>query len=209
MSIELRLKVEPGKPVLRGHDHYWSVIRDLGKYGRLFTTKEVAGRSNDPKDRSIADFLQRLRKAGFVEIAAKQSLKEGNRQPYHYRLLKRPLKTPKIRRDGTVVPAGDGQTFMWNAMRALGQFTASELAIAASTEDHSVSRRSALAYSTRLQQAGYLWVVSQGSGGRAQVWHLKQSMITGPQAPMILETKMVWDANREEIVGDAVAEIAS
>ncbi len=29
MSIQLELKVTAGKPIVRGHDHYWSVIKDI------------------------------------------------------------------------------------------------------------------------------------------------------------------------------------
>ena len=41
MSIQLELKVTAGKPIYRGHDHYWSVIRDLGKNAHLLVSSSL------------------------------------------------------------------------------------------------------------------------------------------------------------------------
>ncbi|WP_298815431.1 hypothetical protein [uncultured Roseibium sp.] len=60
MSIQLELRVEAQKPIYRGHDHYWTVIRDLGRNGNLFTFQEIDLRCNDTDGECIGEFLRRL-----------------------------------------------------------------------------------------------------------------------------------------------------
>lgn len=59
---------------------------------------------------------------------------------------------------------------------------------------------------THLSRAGYLQVLRQASPKVQQIWRLKSSMNTGPNPPKILRTKVVYDANRKEIMGRPVAE---
>lgn len=208
MSIQLELKVTSGKPIYRGHDHYWSVIRDLGKVG-FFTRQEIAQRSNDPTDKCIADFLKRLELAGYIETVTQEARKApqgGFIQQNVFRLLKRPAATPVINRDGSAGAQGLGQLNMWNAMRALANFTSMELAISATTETVSVEKVSAQRYSRHLQDAGYLQILRPGGPRVQRIWRLKPSMNTGPEAPRILRSKMVYDANRHTIMGTPTAE---
>ncbi|MEP0406290.1 hypothetical protein [Roseibium sp.] len=212
MSIQLELKVTAGRPVYRGHDHYWSVIRDLGKDGAAFTFAEIAGRCNDPKDDCITDFLRRLVKAGFVKVTSTRRITTNvgsTTDQRTYELIKRPSATPILNRDGRAGKQGLGQVQLWNAIRAMARFDATELAIAASTDEVSIERQSALAYCRHLEKAGYLQIIRKGSGRVSRVWRLRPKLNTGPKPPMILRTKMVWDQNRAEIIGTPVAEVAA
>ncbi|QFT70718.1 hypothetical protein FIU93_28295 [Labrenzia sp. THAF35] len=210
MSIQLELTVTAGTPIFRGHDHYWSVVRDLGKDRRTFTRREVALRSNDRDDTCVGDFLKRLHAAGFLEVIDQKRLANtaGGGTALHnvYRLLKRPSATPIINRDGTPGTQGLAQLHLWNAMRALSSFTLIELAVSASTDSVEVPRETAKRYVTHLSRAGYLQVLRQASPKVQQIWRLKSSMNTGPNPPKILRTKVVYDANRKEIMGRPVAE---
>lgn len=209
MSIQLELKVTSGKPIYRGHDHYWSVIRDLGKGGAEFTFAELAGRSNDPTNRSIGDYTRRLVKAGIIEVARTEKIPAqggGLVDRNVYRLLRRPSKTPILNRDGSKGTQGLAQQHMWVAIRSLKQFDKHELALAAATEDVEIALNTALNYATHLFKAGYLLVVRSSGPGLPAVWRLKPSMNTGPAAPKILRSKMVYDANRREIMGSPIAE---
>ncbi|WFE92283.1 hypothetical protein K1718_13235 [Roseibium porphyridii] len=208
MSIQLELRVTAGKPIYRGHDHYWSVIRDLGKNAH-FTKFEIAQRCNDPTDKCIDDFLGRLKKAGFIETVKTTygpTAKNGRARRDVYRLVRRPATTPLLNRDGTVGIQSLGQANMWKAMRAVSQFNKHELAVVATTDEVTVSVETASRYARLLDQAGYLQVLKAGGPGVPRVWRLKPSMNTGPKAPKILRSKMVYDSNRMEIMGRPQAE---
>lgn len=208
MTIQLELRVSNGKPVLRGHDHYWSVIRDIGKENP-FTLAEVAARSNDPTNKSIGDFLGRLAKAGYVEVLSTEygpTARGGSVARYVYRLVRRPIATPIINRDGSIGTQGLANAQMWNAIRSLKQFDKRELSLAATTAEVQVAINTALAYARHLANAGYLIVVRQGKSTTSTIWRLKPSMNTGPEAPRILKSKMVYDVNRRAIMGNPIAE---
>lgn len=214
MPIQLELRVTSGTPVYRGHDHYWSVIRDLGKGGRLFTFQEIDLRCNDRDGKCISDYVLRLLRAGFLEIADVRdnvvtryaSTNKSSRSENVYRLLKRPAATPILNRDGSPGKLGQGQVQLWTAIRSLAAFDVQELAIAASTEDVSVRSKSAQAYVYRLELAGYLQVLRRGKAATPGIWRLKPAMNTGPKPPKILRSKLVYDANLKKIMGPVLAE---
>lgn len=214
MSIQLELRVTSGKPVYRGHDHYWSVIRDLGKGGRMFTFEDIDLRCNDLDGKSISDFVCRLCKAGYLGVTETlhgqtdkpRTTNTAVRRQNVYRLVKAPAATPILNRDGSPGKQGQGQVQLWNAMRSLSSFDAKELAIAASTADVPVQRTTALAYIKRLETASYLQVLRTGKAASPGIWRLKPSMNTGPKPPKILRTKLVYDANLKKIMGTLIAE---
>lgn len=209
MSIQLELRVTPGDPIYRGHDHYWQVIRDLGKDNAEFTLAEISSRSHDRFNKCIRDFLHRLLKAEFVEVTRTFTVKPSRGLPTEYsvyRLLKRPTKTPIINRDGSEGTQGAKNANMWTAMRCLSQFTKHELAISAATDDLPISVASAKTYIHHLKNAGYLLVLREGKARTPAIWRLKPSMNTGPEAPRILKTKIVYDVNRGQVMGAPVAE---
>ncbi|WP_428527106.1 hypothetical protein [Roseibium sp.] len=209
MSIQLELRVTPGVPVYRGHDHYWSVMRDLGKNGAEFTLAEIASRSNDPRDKSIGDFLQRLIKAEIVAVSRsynEPTARGGSVKHNVYRLMSRPTKTPVVNRDGSVGQQGEKNANMWTAMRCLSQFTKHDLAISAATDELPVSVNSAATYIQHLFKAGYLLVMRPNKSRVPAVWRLKPSMNTGPEAPKILKTKLVYDVNKGRVMGAPLAE---
>lgn len=197
MSIVLKLKAD-GKPVLRGHEHYWSVARGLDKANGSFTSRDIMAGSNGATISVVRDFLKRLLKAGYAETFSDEL-------PAKYRLLKRPQHLPPIRRDGTVGQQGLGQIYMWTAIRALKTFTAPELAIAASTDIYTVGVLTAFSYTRLLGGAGYFVVIENGGPNKPTIWRLKPSMNTGPKAPKVLRAKVVFDPNLNEIIGEIIA----
>jgi len=209
MSIQLELTVTTGKPIYRGHDHYWSVIRDLGKNNALFTLREVALRSNDRDDHSVSDFVKRLAKADFIEVVRQDKVpveQGGCFLQNVYRLVKRPSATPIINRDGSLGTQGLRNQQMWNVMRRLPRFDKHELSVAATTPGAAVPVVTAGSYAKLLANAGYLQIIRPGGACVPRIWRLKPSMNTGPKAPKILAAKMVWDVNRNQIMGQARAE---
>lgn len=197
MSIILALRVDQTKNIKRGQDYLWQVIRDLTAADRnrpIFLSeimKQMAG-----TDASAVKLdLVRMVKAGLI---APQTSAAGP----CWQALKRPTKLPALGKEGLAVRSA--QDAMWAAMRALKVFDARELSLAASTEDRAVPLWTAKSYLRRLDTAGYLTVTraaTKGPGGRTATYRLKPSMDTGPEAPRILRTRMVYDPNRNEVMG--------
>lgn len=202
MSAVLAFQVPPGKPVLRGIDHYWRVIRDLDGRGP-WTVMDIRGLTGGAVDLStIRDFVRRL-VAG--EIAY---VDEHSPQGVLYRLRRSPLATPRLRRDGSPALQGRGQTAMWNVMRGpigRGGFTASDLVLYGSTETIQIAPATALSYIKHLAQAEYLVCLRKGKPGQQGTYRLKPGMHTGPLPPLILRSQVVYDQNRGEAIGPVEA----
>lgn len=189
MQLELELK---GKAVLRGQDHYWSAIRALGSAQEIFQAKDVLGASNRGSGQHINEFLKKLVRGGYVEKV------DGG-----YRLLRRPMLVPSLRADGTPAPGGLCQQQVWNALRSIGDWASTEeIAFVASTEDVPVPRPTASQYLAHLERAGYLL----GKRTRTKSWRLKPAMNSGPQAPIIIRARAVYDRNSGNLVGPIAAE---
>lgn len=202
MPRVLTFYVPPGKPVLRGHDHYWQVIRDLHRGPEAWSVADIRRRCGEGADRSsIRDFVQRLVAGGFAREA------DGVEGPPRYRLLKAPIATPCLRRDGSAGLQGRGQAAMWNVMRGpLGQngFTAAEVALWASTDKVVVKLASAKSYIKHLNSAGYFVCLRKGGPRVPAAYRLKPALAE-PLPPLVLRSQMVFDQNRGEIVGPVEA----
>jgi hypothetical protein len=202
MSIVLALRVDPGIPILRGRDHTWSIIRDLTAVDRdtLFGPAVIHARSSGVELATIRRELVTLERAGFlarVQVDGRAL----------WRVVQRPTRLPSLSADGRIVETGQGA--MWNAIRALGSFTHAEVALAASTEELPVSPVAAKSYVLKLGEAGYLKMERPATSKRQARWRLRPSMNSGPLPPKILRTKLVYDANRNEVYGLADAEEVS
>lgn len=202
MSIVLKFETPPGKPVLRGHDHFWRVIRELSERG-AWGVRDIRVRCGGRVETStIRDFVKRLVAGGYAEetcILDQQQL---------YRLLKSSLTTPKLRRDGTVALQGRGQIQMWNMIRGpMGRdgFTTKDLALFASTEEVEIKPNTASSYVKHLNEAGYLACLREGKPRQPAVYRLKPAMNTGPLPPLVLRSQIVFDQNREAALGPVEA----
>lgn len=201
MSTILALSIDTAKmaTIKRGQAHYWTVCRDLdlGVPGRPITVQDVLSRSSCTDHATVRGFMLLLARAGIAEEV------KGSKPPA-WRLLKRPTRLPHLSKDGSVVRSGTEA--MWNAIRALTSFEASELALSASTEERPIALETAKTYCRRLLDAGYLKETRTGTPGKPAAFRLKPAMNTGPLPPQILRTKLVYDQNRQEIMGLATAE---
>jgi hypothetical protein len=59
-----------------------------------------------------------------------------------------------------------------------------------------------------LRRGGYLLTLDDGGPAKPAIYKLRPAMNTGPLPPMILTAKIVYDQNRSQIMGEAVAEEA-
>ncbi|MBD8890175.1 hypothetical protein [Roseibium litorale] len=199
MPVQLELNVTAGTPILRGPDHFWSVIKDLGKSGADFTSAEIRTRCSDTETQALGDYIRGLVSAGFLTVRKKAAGKYNV-----YRLVRKPLAAPAIKRSGALDEPVERQLNLWNAMRALDQFNLRELSVAASTDQVAVRGHMALDYCRRLERAGYLQVRMPGPE-TCRVWRLKPALNTGPLPPKILKTHVVYDQNRGQVIGKVLA----
>lgn len=190
----------PGRPVLRGIEHFWSVIRDLDQHG-AWSVQDIYLRSNVTHRATVADFVRRLVAGGFAKATGERVERRGPSQsaPTYKLCGNRPVRAPRLRRDGSLAGQGRGQQQMWNVMRGpltREGFTYHDLALWGSTDEASVAASSAKKYIEHLATAGYLLQLHPGKAGSAAVWRLKPDMNTGPRPPLILTARIVYDQNR-------------
>lgn len=208
MGIVLALKVQKnGKRPLRGNDHFWSVIMDRHQAGLTTSIRDVDGASNVTR-LTVRNFMKQLAQAGLIEQAAPAA----SADTVQYRPMVIQSTAPRIRKDGTVIESQPATRCMWNLIRGpigRGGFTAVDLVRWAQTDETTIALRTARAYVYKLLNAGYLILVEPGRTGKPAIYRLDPNMNTGPQAPMILRTRLVFDPNRQEVFGASEAEEVS
>jgi len=192
MPIILKVKIGASRPILRGHDHYWSVIRRLGTDGATFTAAAVSMDCQPGVEADIRDFIRRLCRAGIAR----------RNEAGLVELLQRPSNTPRLARDGSENPQWRGRQQMWNVMRrSVGGIATKQLAIDATTDDVAVSEGAAKSYCQALHAAGLLIIVPKS---RPAIYRLTGSANTGPKAPKVLASQLIYDENLAAIVGDVI-----
>lgn len=210
MSIVLQLKVDDGKLLKRGNDHMWSTIRDLtaASTDTLFSCPEIHTRCDDTVPaRTVRNFVQKLVLNGIAEQLPSITGKNGA-QLHQFRLLRRPITTPILSaQDGKTALYGRARQQMWDTIRypLKGGFTVADLITFASTEDVAVSRSSAALYVRALRNAGILLTVKAPRPHHVGTFRIKPSADTGPKAPKVLTAEIVFDANEQRIVSQAIA----
>jgi len=123
--------------------------------------------------------LERLARAG---ILAKTVETRPPRRALFELVRDLGVEAPRPRPDGTIRAEPSARERAWAAMKALGAFSAAELALAAG-----YGRRSIEKYTAALARAGYLI-----QAGR---WRLRPAMNTGPRPPAVRGDGTVIDLN--------------
>lgn len=206
MSVVLKLQVGKSEKLRRGQDYFWSQMREHQAAGKEFTVGDIWCNSDEENRSSISTFMRKLEQNGYVERTGANVVGLSGRREPKFRIVRPQLATPKLGQRGTG-RQGLAQQNMWNVMRRERDgWTAADLSVLASTDEVSVTRNTALAYCTRLEQAGILVVADKGGPGRPRRWWLKGSANTGPKPPMILRSKMVYDQNTARVIGEVLAE---
>ncbi len=203
MSIVLHLRHDKAKRILRGAQHYWDTIMSRHRAGEPFSIRMIDAASN-ANLAATREFVTRLHKAGILEVVEPAASTIDT--------LFRPTViqsvAPRVRRDGVVIESQPGTRCMWNLMRspmARSGFTYRDLVHWGSTDETRIKPGSAKAYIGALAVAGYLICLDRGRPGTPATWRLDPRHNTGPEAPMILRTKLVFDPNKREVVGPCEA----
>lgn len=184
----------------------WDALRRLARAANTITARSIRGelRGRLALDR-INTYLRSLSAAGYLEAADPDQTKGA------WTLVRDcGVEAPRVRRDGSIVTAGQGQRAMWTVLRILPQpLTPVELAAhacSADDPDHPVTTATAASYLLWLHRAGYLRRVGSAADGyRYQLIPIRN---TGPQAPQIQRVKQVYDPNTACVVYSAHARAA-
>ncbi len=175
----------------------WAAMRRL----RRFTVRQVTEETRLGQD-TARDYVRGLEAAGYlarVGTVATGSGTVGARAVVYELVRDVGVEAPRVRKDGTEVTQGRGREQMWRTMKVLGEFSARDLAVHASTEAHAVSLEDAKHYIRYLVKAGYVAVVL-GRKGEPYRYRLLPSKNTGPRAPMIQRVRQVFDPNLGRVV---------
>lgn len=188
-------------PIVTGQDAIWQLIRQLDKKGP-WAIADIDLATQVAVITTIEDYVRRLRVGGYIAVVGERAHGNNHNTPAKlYRIKINTAEAPRLRRDGSCAPPS-AQAQMWRAMRRLAQFSHAELAYVASTDELTIKPITAKSYVQRLADVGVLQLVQQAkcSGGLA-LWRLKPSMDSGPLAPRILRTRIVFDPNRRQVIG--------
>lgn len=175
-------------PLQATREALWAKIR---AFDRVFTCRELQMETCCTLSQA-SEYLKCLVAARIVKVVGETGGHGCIRPTKQYRLERDcGVEAPRVRRDGTKVTQGIGREQLWETMRSLEVFTARDLHIFASTDEHSVAEGEAKTYCRLLAKAGYL----RRSGDRYLL--LRR---TGPKPPMIQRTKQVYDPNLKQVV---------
>ncbi len=164
----------------------WKEIRRRKK----FRTADIEAKC-DAHHRAIVDYLLGLCRARYLRV-----LNDGE-----FELVRDAgAEAPMLRRDGQELRDTREREQLWRTMKMLRQFTADDLAIHASTEEHPISKGSAAYYLDALRLAEY--VVVAGRSGRRMLFQLLPSR-AGSKPPLIQHVMQVFDPNEGKVVWQA------
>jgi hypothetical protein len=183
--------------VPRGQDGYWLIIRELDQKG-TWTVRDVSDRADDTRQ-TVSDFIRRLVAGGYAEVTEGQGA--GVTSLKRYRLLKAPVPTPRLGRDG--IDFGETQNAtIWRSIRMAKSFSAKELAEMASVENKSVKFDTVRRYLHDLVRAG---IIASDKTEHFEETRYRLLKDVGPTAPKILRAHMVFDPNSESVLGEPEA----
>lgn len=170
----------------RGPPLYWRVMNALQEHYGFFTSAAINDITGNSTRKTVEAYLAFLRAEHIVEIVAEE--RNGPIVLLRQRIVRIGEAPPSRRAEGAQM--GQRQQALWTAMRSLRNFTPSELAFAASTEDLPIGADTARSYVRDLRLAGY--VVNLGAAS----YRLLPSRNTGPRAPIVLRTeRAAFDLN--------------
>lgn len=192
--IDVRAAEAAGKPY--GRRAIWLHFRELAENGPVIIADLVI-RTRISR-RTIRDYMESLVKGGF----AGKTLENG--KAFYELIRDTGFEHPRLNGKGEKII--NKRDRMWMQMKILGTFSSRELAFASSNAACVVSPEDAKDYCSRLHQAGYLQVMTDATHNSQAVYRLIPGMRTGPLAPMVQRTKVVFDPNLNRVMWHEVME---
>lgn len=170
------------------HPAIWGAVRGLARAGSDITAAAVAHRLGAARAvnavHRIGEYLRATARAGYLAAVPGR--------PGCFALARDTADlAPRVRADGTETAVGLSRQRLWDLTRVLREWSALDLAVHASVDDHTVAESYATAYARALTRAGYL----QRIGTQPERWRLLPGRWTGPQPPQVRPGGVVWDPN--------------
>lgn len=198
----------------RGPEHYWRIMRELSQCGG-FTIPDVAGCTNGVAFNTVKAYAKALLRMGAIEKVGARSARSKNTANL-YRVAIKNRVAPVVRRESYAGRRGVIQDRLWNTMRRMRDFSIAELCFTASAGDMEIKPHTADQYIRRLAKVGVIMVVEPyrkgapgAAGARAGRYRLRPSANTGPKPPKIFKAEIVFDSNRNAVIGETSASEAS
>ena len=180
-----------------GRQAMWEAMRKKG----TFTLQDIAQASSRHAN-SVSEYMKRLLAAGIVEDAGSVQSPVSPVERYQRKMLRLVRdsghEAPRLKVDGS--PLVEARDQMWRTMKILSSFSHVDLAVNASTEECPVAATDTQSYCGHLLKAGYLALIRKATPKNKAVYKLLPSMNTGPHAPKVQRTKVVFDPNRNEVM---------
>lgn len=174
---------------------YWRIMTGLQAHYGEFTSRIVVDIAGVGHRKTIENYLAFLLAEKVVRVLG--SDQRGATATHRYCIIN-PGEAPPMRRGDSGL--GQCQQALWMAMRSLGQFRASELAEAASTDTLVVARVTSSGYIADLLRAGYLAIIGNAPE-RKQTLVYRLVRNTGPRAPIVMRAeKACFDLNVMRVV---------
>ena len=196
----------------QGPQHYWSQMVLMSR-GDGFTITDIYKASSCRTRRTIKDYVLFCAKQGFIDVVGERPAPQKTIATV-YKVRDPRMAAPIMRRADFADDRGRRAQQMWTAMRGLRQFTAQELALAASTDTVQVKEKAAREYLLGLCRAGYVAALAKtGRNGARLHWKLMPARNTGPLSPSLMKRgTVVYDRNLNRFVnvtGSATAGAAA
>ena len=188
--VSVRAADAGGKPY--GRRAIWLCFRELSEKGPV-TLLDLAVKTRINRG-TIRTYMESLVAGGYAE---KSPFVRGEWTAY--RLIRDVgVEHPRLNKKGEAIVTS--RETMWRSMKMLPMFTAQDLALTATTSRCTVSPVDAADYCKHLLAAGYLALVREGGKDGKAVYKLLPGMRTGPLAPMVQRTKVVFDPNTNKVM---------
>lgn len=187
-----------------GPEPIWAAMMQLTQRNNAFAVRDLVVRL-DIGPEVIRDYLRRCLAGGYIVEAG-----VSDTRAQLYAVAVPSASAPRLMANGKPLTRALIADHLWRALKMLrGEpVTARRLALLASTDELSIPEASARRYLLALEAAGYIKPHGSKRGPQGQ-FRLMPHMNTGPMPPCLQRATFVYDFNRREIVGAAVAEEVS
>lgn len=174
---------------------YWRIMTGLQTHYGDFTSRAVVDIAGVGHRKTIENYLAFLIAERVVRVVTSEQ--RGATTTHRYRIINQGEAPPLRRGDSSL---GQRQQALWMAMRSLGQFRATALAEAASTDTCIVARETASGYIADLMRAGYI-AIAGSAPERRQTLIYRLVRNTGPRAPIVMRPEQAcFDLNLMRVV---------
>lgn len=159
---------------------YWRIMTGLQNHYGDFSSRVVVDIAGVGHRKTIENYLAFLLAEKVVRVVSTET--RGGNATHRYKIMNLGEAPPMRRGDSSL---GQRQQALWTAIRSLGQFRASELAGAASTDTMVIARETASGYVADLLRAGYLAIAGHAPERKqTPIYRLVRN--SGPRAPIVM-----------------------